>query len=194
MSKFDITNYINIFNSPDRICKPYSWVEHIPFAFFLINILKPDMFVELGVHTGNSYFAFCQAVKELNLNTKCYGVDIWKGDLHSEFYDESIYKDVSEYNEKSYKHFSSLMRMTFNDAFEFFSDCSIDILHIDGFHEYESVKNDFKNWLPKMSNRGIILLHDINVHEKVRGSNFGVWKLWEEVTKSYKSFNFDFGY
>ena len=40
------------------------------------------------------------------------------------------------------------------------------------------MKNDFINWLPKMKDGGTILFHDTNVR-----SNFGVWKLWEEIKK-----------
>jgi|GEM_PF-5459631 len=47
----------------------------------------------------------------------------------------------------------------------------------------EAVKHDFENWIKKMSNRGVILLHDT----QVRRDEFGVWKLWEELSKKYPS-------
>lgn len=39
-------------------------------------------------------------------------------------------------------------------------DEPIEIIFIDGDHEYESVKQDFELWLPKMVEGGMILLHD----------------------------------
>jgi len=36
----------------------------------------------------------------------------------------------------------------------------IDYLHIDGDHSYEGVLSDFTNYLPLMSNKGLITLHD----------------------------------
>lgn len=39
----------------------------------------------------------------------------------------------------------------------------IELLFIDGAHEYESVKQDFEVWTPKLINGGIIVMHDINL-------------------------------
>src|SRR5258708_16265827 len=59
------------------------WQMHLAFAYHLIRELNPNVFVELGVYKGESYFAFCQSVHENNLVTQCYGVDTLPGDLHS---------------------------------------------------------------------------------------------------------------
>jgi len=166
------------------------WEEHIPFAFLLTKILKPKVFVELGVQYGISYFAFCQAVKKKGYRTKCFGIDSWKGDGHTKDYDESVYADVSFHNAKNYRRYSSLLKCYFDDALTKFKDKSIDLLHIDGFHTYGSVKHDFETWLPKMSNRGIILFHDTTV----KRDDFGVWKLWDEIEHLYPSYNFEHNY
>ncbi|MEM0302209.1 MAG: class I SAM-dependent methyltransferase [Archaeoglobaceae archaeon] len=158
-------------------------VKHLPFAFFITELHRPRIFVELGVHTGNSFSAFCQAVKALNLKCSCYGVDNFKGDPHSGFYDESVYLEVNNYITENYGDFAQIMKMDFDEALQYFSDGSIDLLHIDGYHTYEAVKHDFENWIKKMSYRGVILLHDT----QVRRNEFGVWKLWEELSKRYPS-------
>ena len=190
MTNFSINEYKSLFLEPLRIVEPISWIKHIPFAFFIIELLKPKIVVELGVHTGNSFSAFCQAVKYLNIKASCYGVDTFKGDPHSGVYDEFVYIDINNYITENYGDFAQLMRMTFDEALEYFSDGSIDLLHIDGYHTYEAVKHDFESWLPKMSDRGVILLHDT----QVRRDEFGAWKLWEEISKLYPSYEFKFGY
>jgi hypothetical protein len=155
-----------------------------------VEALRPSLIVELGTHSGNSYNAFCQAVEMTGLSTRCFAVDTWEGDVHAGAYDSSIYDKLATYQKSTYAKFSSLLRMTFDDALSRFDDRSIDLLHIDGLHTYEAVKHDFDTWLPKVAPGGVILLHDIAVRE----NNFGVWKLWDEIKKSFTTAEFSHGY
>src|SRR5262249_12973633 len=171
---------------PNRLVAPPAWLGHTPFALWIVEALKPRIIVELGVHSGNSYCAFLQAVQALSLPTRCFGIDHWRGDEHAGTYGEELYANLQGYHDPLYGAFSTLMRSSFQDALPYFSDASIDLLHIDGLHTYEAVQEDFTMWLPKMSARGVVLLHDINVHE----SDFGVWRLWQEITARYPNFEF----
>ena len=165
---------------------PGPWAGHLGFAYDLVAAGKPKLLVELGAFYGESYFGFCQAVEEQSVSCTCYAVDTWQGDAHGGFYGEDIYSDVDAYNRTHYSSFSHLMRMTFDQAVPYFSDGSIDVLHIDGHHSYESVRSDFESWIPKVRPGGIILLHDIGI----RTAGFGVWRFWEELCASYPHFAF----
>ncbi|MGO9596815.1 MAG: class I SAM-dependent methyltransferase [Isosphaeraceae bacterium] len=171
---------------PDHVSHPFGWVGHIPFAFWITEALRPEVLVELGTHSGNSYFAFCQAVKKLGLSTRCHAVDCWEGDEHAGFYGGEIFECVDQTNRREYASFSRLIRARFDEAAPLFEPQSIDLLHIDGLHTYEAVKHDFEYWLPKMSRRGIILMHDTNVYK----NDFGVHVLFEEQAKRYPTFQF----
>ena len=165
------------------------WSPHLPFACDLIAQLNPAIFVELGVYKGESYFAFCQSVEEHRLKTQCYGIDTWRGDIHAGRYGREVGREVNTYNTR-YSSFSRLLTMTFNEALSQFPDGSIDLLHIDGAHRYEDVKQDFENWRPKLSRKAIVLFHDVMVRER----DFGVFRLWEEIARPRAHFLFEFGY
>jgi hypothetical protein len=170
----------------DILEKNSAWLGHLPFASWIIKIINPKIFVELGTHWGHSYFSFCRAVKESNLKTFCYAIDNWKGEEQAGFYTEEVFEFVNEHNKK-YSQFSHLLRLNFDEAVCKFEDNSINILHIDGLHKYEAVKHDFETWLPKLSEGAIVLFHDI----KETAPGFEVWKYWNELKSIYDN-NFEF--
>lgn len=173
---------------PDWI-RASAWIEHVPFAFWLTGALRPAVFVELGTHGGTSYCAFCQAVDTLNTETRCFAVDTWEGDDQSGFYEKEVFDELSRYNESHYLHFSSLVRAKFDDAVSRFEDASIDLLHIDGYHDYGVARHDWETWLPKLSSRAVVLFHDTNV----RNAGFGIHRLWSELAGDYPHFEFHHG-
>jgi O-antigen biosynthesis protein len=176
-----------LFWEPVRLVPPEPWVGHIPFAFWLVKALRPEIFVELGTHTGNSFSAFCQAIAAFAIPGRAFAIDTWKGDEHAGSYGEEVFEDLAAFNNAHYLGFATLLRKTFDDARGYFADASIDLLHIDGMHSYEAVKHDFEHWRTGLSNRAVVVFHDINVRER----GFGVWLLWRELSLQYPAFQFD---
>jgi methyltransferase family protein len=174
---------------PQRIVVS-SWIDHLPFGYDLVSGLRPRLLVELGTHKGLSYFTFCQAIKENQIDGLCYAVDTFEGDAHTGAYDETIFQEVSEYNRRHYPGFSYITRMLFEDAARHFSDEAIDLLHIDGLHTFEAVSGDFRTWFPKVRPGGIVLFHDV----QARREDFGVWKFWEDVQQEHETFTFNHGF
>jgi O-antigen biosynthesis protein len=165
------------------------WIEHAPFAFWLIQVVRPRILVELGTHQGFSYFVFNQAQQRVGSKTGCFAIDTWRGDEHAGFYGEEVFESVQAHNAR-YSDFSQLIRSTFEEAITHFADESIDLLHIDGRHFYDDVKRDFETWKPKLSSRGVVLFHDTNV----RTHDFGVFRLWDELAAVYPHFEFVHGH
>lgn len=80
-----------------------------------------------------------------------------------------------------------MVKKFFADAVNDFKDKSINLLHIDGLHTYEAVKNDYETWKPKLAENSVIMLHDTRV------ADFGVWQVWEDIKKEYSNdFVFEF--
>jgi len=162
-----------------------AWSKLIPALFAMVSALRPRRYVELGVHNGMSFFAACQIAEELNIPMQCVAVDSWIGDPHASFHSSDVFDQFRATIKELYPH-QHWIQGFFSDALACFDPASIDLLHIDGYHTYDAVRDDFATWLPKMSQTGIVMFHDINVHER----QFGVWRFWEELKEKYPTFSF----
>ena len=157
------------------------WNGHRQFAYDLLNALKPQTVVELGTHYGCSFFAFLQSCKDFHLDTEVIAIDSWEGDPQAGFYGDEVWDTVNKtLNQYFANQNFKLIRKYFDDAVNCFEEESIDIIHIDGLHTYEAVKNDFEKWLPKLKEDGIILFHDV-ASEKGYGTN----AFWDEMCDKY---------
>src|SRR5215212_670319 len=86
-----------LFWEPTRLAPPGPWSGHVPFAFWLAKSVRPATFVELGTHSGNSYFAFCQALAASDVGGRAFAVDTWVGDEHAGHYGEEVFADVAAF-------------------------------------------------------------------------------------------------
>ena len=162
-----------------------AWSELIPVLSAILAIAKPRRFAELGVHNGMSFLAACNTVERLNIGTECIAIDSWLGDEHAGFHEPRVFETFKRNLGNLFPQ-QQFIRGLFDDAADCFDEGSIDFLHIDGFHTYDAVKNDFDTWLPKMTNTGLVMFHDTNVHRK----DFGVWRFWDEMAEHYPSYAF----
>lgn len=177
--------------APAMPYKPSGWLGHEPFAFWLMDALRPRSYVELGVHFGTSYCAFCEAVASLGLETRCTGIDSWQGDEHAGLYDgRRVLQDLAAYHDPLYSGFSRLLQSDFDGAAASIAPGSVDLLHIDGFHSYEAVRHDYETWKHTLSDRAVVLFHDTTVFER----DFGVHQFWAEISAGRPHFSFAHGH
>ena len=167
-----------------------AWLEHAPFAFWLVDAVRPRSVVELGTHHGFSCFVFAEAVKRLGLDADIQALDTWAGDDQAGFYGEEVYASVRAIVESDYPGRVHLLRGWFADSRPAIGDGTVDLLHIDGRHGYDDVREDFEEWIPVVRDGGIVLFHDIEERE----NGFGVWRLWEELAAEHPSFAFTHGH
>lgn len=167
---------------------PTFWTQHAPFGFWLVEALRPRTFVELGAFWGFSYFALCEAMAALEAPVAAAAVDTWGGDAQNGFYGEEVWRAVAARNGRY--AFSSLLRMTFQEARARFPRAGVDLLHIDGLHTEEAVRRDWETWRDALSDRGVALFHDTNV----AGRGFGVGRVFAEIRRQHPTFEFTHGY
>ncbi len=159
------------FTIPEHMV-PSNWIEHGPFAFWLVESLRPRRFVELGVGGGFSYFCFCQAIERSGLATEAFGVDLWTED-------ESLVDDMAALNTR-YSGFSTLARSSFDEARASFAPGSVDLLHIDGDGTQDGAAQALAAWRPLLSSDAVVLLH-------------GVGRLYDELRADHPAFLFPQG-
>jgi len=165
------------------------WLEHIPLAFWIIEASQPKLFVEVGAGCGASYFAHCQAIDKLGLDTQGFAIDTWGENDSNKQVGNSVFEKINAYNESQYSGFSNLLRSSMDGAAHYFADGSIDLLHISGLNALGFSLRDFEVWLPKLSDRAIVLLHGTNARDRT----IGIFKLYETLQTRYPSFEFSFG-
>ncbi len=186
---FNLLDHPVCLSTPQRMVSS-TWTQHVPFDMLLIDLLRPQVVVELGVRTGMSYCAFCQAVVELKLDTRCFAVDSWEGNEQTGVHDPAMLADLRAHHDARYAAFSTLIQSTLDDAADQFAAGSIDLLHLGGARANQMTQRELELWLPRMSARGVVLLHTI----AERGETSGAWKLWDDLKRAYPHRHLEFAH
>jgi hypothetical protein len=184
---FHEIEFLGDIHDPDRSTGP--WVGHRWFAYDLIVARRPKSIVELGTHYGVSFLSMCQAVMSLQeKDSIClHAIDTWEGEPHAGIYGPEVFDGLNRtINDEFGELKIRLHKKFFTEALKDFDDNSIDLLHIDGFHSYDALKDDFESWLPKLSRNGIVLLHDVD-----QSSGYGSANYYDqEILGKFPTFRF----
>lgn len=163
-----------------------------PLAYSLTANLPPNStLIEIGSYKGKSTCCFLFS----NPTLKVEAIDIFTG---SEEHQEILKgKSTLEDFKKNLSSKNFLNRVNINigkseDLFNNFKNESIEALFIDGAHDYENVKKDIINYLPKLRRGGLIFGHDYSEDE---ATDFqGLKQAIDEEIKSKPNNFIDFGY
>lgn len=173
-----------LFWPAERRGVPSAWWGHVPFAHWMVATAAPRAVVELGTTDGVSYSAFCRAADRAGAGAgaRCFAVGAWRG--------EGEFEEFRAFHDARFAAFSTLLRCAPDEALGRFADGSIDLLHIvDGPRAYEAVRRGFEDWRPKLSDRGVVLLHGTGA----RDGEPGVRRLWGELRRERPGFEFPHG-
>lgn len=171
-----------------------AWANHFWFVVPLVRLIKPQIIVELGTDRGYSLLSFFIATK--GIKCKIYGIDSYgsilgKKDpgMKSQTNKDSLksrLKPLLETKDKLIKDYDlsddniEIIVDLFSNASKRFENKKIDILHIDGNHNYNSVKDDYNNFIKYVNlDQGIILFHDV-----CRIKHKGVFQFFNEINEN----------
>ena len=136
---------------------------------------------EIGSYCGKSACYIGLACKEVG--SKLYSVDHHRGSEEQqygeEYFDEEIYdfsanqvntlplflKNIKKFNLQD--HIEPMV-MTSVDASVNVPD-NLDLIFIDGSHTFESARNDYLYWKPKLRSGGVLAIHDVYDSEEEGG-------------------------
>ena len=115
--------------------------------------LQNAAYVEIGAWIGESAVIACNQ----DYITSVVSIDPYLGvngdGIPFEDLEQLYYENTKDYD-------VSLIKKKSDAAVKSFEDASIDILYVDGQHDYRGVKLDLENYYPKVKKGGIIGCHD----------------------------------
>ncbi len=147
---------------------PTAWTDHFWFGAELVKWYKAKTIVDLGVDHGYSTFAFAT-----HGQGKVYGIDCFEGDqmVGEKQTLNQVLRAVYDAKHTFGVENIEIIPAYFDQVASVW-DREIDILHIDGLHTYEAVKNDYFTWSKFTHERSAVLFHDIHSYPNTVGKLF----------------------
>lgn len=172
---------------PAKHIRQSPWLEHGPFAFWLIQHLRPGVVVELGTQEGFSFLSFCQAIKSNGLTSQVHAV-VDGGDAGAVGAVVSLDALQAEIN-SDYPDIGKVLALPVSEARAHFSDGSVDLLHINCSSCRGDVRDLFDAWKGVLSNRAVVLFYMPDGQQ----DESGLAGFWAEFKGRYPSFEFTHG-
>lgn len=129
--------------------------------------ISPRVVVEIGSHRGGS-------------------LRVWRDSFHPDILIGVNERDEIEGEREGFQMVFGLSQLpeTIANVKELLGGEMVDFLFIDGSHYYNDVKADFEVYKELVRPGGVVAFHDVIL----RGNDtVEVYKLWEEITKQYKT-------
>ena len=150
---------------------PSAWTGHREFAKWLVKYLSPKLIVDLGVDQGYSSFVFADALQKNNIDGRVVGIDKFDADDTMSYLIRDTSEIIKNYIKQNNITNVDIIKECFHEVSLHWRE-PIQILHIDGLHTYEAVKEDFYDWKKFVDNNGVILFHDVTAFSDTVGRFF----------------------
>lgn len=158
-----------------------AWGEHIAFLNSLICLVKPRLLVAIGGESGEYFLAACHAAQRLQTDCRCVSINDWRSASPGSF------RRFRHLLAETYGAFAGHIDAKPDDVKNFAGD-SIDLLLVDGAMARDFGEADLQRWIDRLSDRGVVVLNEINDREDRRIS-----KLWCQMRDRYPVMEFGHG-
>jgi Methyltransferase domain len=144
---------------------PNPWMTPHETAWLIERARNAETFAEVGCWRGVTSRNIAK-----NSKVKLYAIDHFQGSeehihITSPHYEPRL-KQEGWLLAEAYRNVDGLpveiMNMTSTSAANRFAANELDVVFIDGAHDYQSVKADIEAWLPRVKKAGILCGHDFN--------------------------------
>lgn len=142
----------------------------------LLLLPEPSNIVEIGIQYGRSTSVIASVAKHKDL--RFTAIDNWKQDVSQEARNH-VLDQIAKYDWKFNMETADSVHASKSYALP------INLIHIDGDHEYSSVLEDCRLWLPKVVRGGYALFDDYG-HDSLPG----VYKAVSEYTTEHPQWKF----
>jgi len=139
---------------------------HLPVIYSITRGRRPKSILEIGIRGGASTRAFDEAICDGDFKCVHYCCDI-NPRCHRVI--DALKAGGVFYGDDS------------NNVAEHWDNVPIDILFIDGCHEYSQVHNDFIHFYPDVTVNGIIFFHDLFPPENKKDDPQYSWSAYKIV-------------
>lgn len=168
------------FFEPAQVALPAVFIEHFPFGFWLVDVLRPRLVVSLGVRTPNPHLCFLQMAAHLGLPTRCVAVSGWDGDRAGR--QPAAFGPA--FNRDDVRACEAVLAPAATACREF-TPGSIDLLCLDAVPPGALAGEVLDAWLERLSPGAVILVHGLDAP--------GGADLWRVLSARYGSFPFPHG-
>lgn len=150
-----------------RFMAETAFVSHLPFCFWLADLLRPLHVMAVGMTDAVSYFALCQALDKLSVATTCTGVGTWSVtaiDTETKGPTETLQQIPAHVQTHNTDHYAALSKIRWQEATPALTTIAadtLDLLIVNLMADLADPALFFEQALSKMSPRGVILIHDL---------------------------------
>ena len=137
---------------------------YLPLFFDIVVQEKPALIVTLGLSDAQAHLAFCQAVAEQNLASRC--VAVRRARANESAIDDPAWQYAEKTTTKFFPNISQLVEADAIQAAADFADGSIEVLLIDDVDSGETVRQELEIWRSKLSANALVLLHGTSLERQ----------------------------